>query len=99
LPIACSLDAADGARRMEQWRRLGEHAQLDAHRDGHTLAITYRPLALAELQRLVEAERSCCSFLAWSLSPSPDRVVLTIQADDAGDPELSRLAGLFGASG
>jgi hypothetical protein len=97
LPIACTLDAAAGELRRTQWRRLGEQAQLAAQFAGLTLAVTYQPQVLPQLQQLVQAERCCCSFLDWSLDQPPERAVLTITCDENGEPELSRLADLFGA--
>jgi hypothetical protein len=97
LPIACTLDASEAELRLTQWRRVGEHAKLAAHLAGHRLAVTYQPQVLAQLQDLVQAERGCCSFLDWSLEESPEQVVLTIRSDENGEPELSRLADLFGA--
>jgi hypothetical protein len=98
LPVGCTLDAAEGELRLTQWRRVGEHAKLSARLAGQTLAVTYQPQVLPLLQDLVQAERGCCSFLDWSLEESPVQVVLTIRSDGNGEPELSRLADLFGAS-
>ena len=99
LPIACNLDAEQGPVRIARWRSVGKRAQLGADLQGRTLAVTYRESALEELTALVRAERSCCAFLDWSLEQSAGRAVLTVQADEAGEPELARLAHLFGASG
>jgi hypothetical protein len=99
LPIACNLDAEQGPARIAQWRSVGERAQLGAELTARTLVVTYRESALDELAALVQAERSCCAFLDWSLERSAGRATLKVQADEAGEPELSRLAALFGASG
>jgi hypothetical protein len=99
LPLACTLDAAAGERRLTQWRRVGKQAKIASAFSGRTLAVTYRPQARSLLEELVAAERGCCSFLDWSLEESPERVVLTIRSDESGEPELSRLARLFEASG
>jgi hypothetical protein len=97
LPIACTLDAAGGELRLAQWQRVGDQAKLSAHLSGRMLAVTYQPQVVAQLQELVRAERGCCSFLDWSLEQSPGKVVLTIRSDERGEPDLSRLAHLFGA--
>jgi hypothetical protein len=69
LPVACTLGPADGARRLADWRRITEEAGV-----GHsvtpgmvTLRFRKAPGVGAELQRLVTAERDCCSFLGWNL--------------------------------
>ncbi len=99
LPIACTLDASDGQRRLTQWRGLGERAMLSAHLAERTLTVAYEPAALTELTALVRAEQTCCAFLDWALEERVDQLVLTIRSDAKGEPELSRLAGLFSASG
>jgi hypothetical protein len=98
LPIACTLGPGDGAARLAEWRRLSD-SRLDAQRDGRTLVVTYREDASADLTRLVEAERTCCAFLDWSLEHAGDRAILKVRSDEAGEPEIARLAELFGASG
>jgi hypothetical protein len=97
LPIACTLNAGEGAARVEQWRLLGRRAQLGAEFSEGTLAVTYRESALAELTELVRAERSCCAFLDWSLEESGGNAVLLIRGGEGAEPELNRLAGVFGA--
>ena len=97
LPIACNLDAEQGPVRIARWRSVGERAQLGAELQALTLTVTYRAAAQDELAALVRAERSCCAFLDWSLEQSNGHAVLKVEADEAGEPELVRLAGLFGA--
>jgi hypothetical protein len=99
LPIACTLDATAAQQRLKQWRRLGERAMLTVNLAGRSLAVAYDPPALAELQGLVRAEQTCCAFLDWSIEERAEQVVLMISADENGEPELQRLADLFGDSG
>ena len=99
LPIACSLSPAEGEQRLERWHRVGADARLGTQLRGRTLAVTFRESAWQELTELVGAERTCCAFLDWSIAPSDGAIVLTISSDASGEPELRRLAELFGASG
>lgn len=69
LPVACTLGQDDGARRLADWRRITADAGV-----GHavtpgmvTLRFRDAPGVGAELQRLVTAERDCCSFLGWNV--------------------------------
>ena len=68
LPVACTLDAADGTRRLEEWRQVMAAAGAGRESGPGLLTLWFRDAAGvgAELQRLVAAEQACCSFLGWS---------------------------------
>ena len=69
LPVACTLEAIDGAQRLEEWRRLSTAAGLGRQLAGGKLTLRFRDVAGVgeELDRLVSAERECCAFLGWEL--------------------------------
>jgi hypothetical protein len=86
LPIACTLGPADGAQRIDAWRRLGKDFGLG--REGEVGEITIRfsdaPGVKRELERLVAAERICCPFLSWTVTRTPTELRLVISgAEDA----------------
>ena len=84
LPIACTLDAADGGRRLDEWRRLNAEYALERElRDGR-LIVRYAPHddAARRLAALVEAERRCCAFVDWSIDRSRGGLRLVVRGDD-----------------
>jgi hypothetical protein len=70
LPIACTLGATDGAARLARWRALSD-ARLSVRRTSDRLVVLYqsRSGVYEELKALVAAERECCSFARWGVSP------------------------------
>jgi hypothetical protein len=85
LPIACTLGASEGADRVRDWQTL-----LASHRTGRDrregcLEVRFRDVAdvSRELNRLVSAERDCCSFVDWAVASRDGELVLTIKGDDA----------------
>jgi hypothetical protein len=85
LPIACTLNPAAGSERVREWQSL-----LTTHRTGRSrgegyLEVRFRDdeAAARELDRLVDAERDCCSFVAWSVVAHDGELVLTISGEDA----------------
>lgn len=84
LPVACTLDAAEGGRRNEQWRRLDADYALERElRDGQ-LVVRYvdHPDAVQRLTELVEAERRCCAFVDWSVDRSKRGLRLVVRGDE-----------------
>jgi hypothetical protein len=98
LPVACTLDARDGARRMRQWEALSLKGRPSVRRDGHHLVVAYRaePGVREELEALVAAERQCCSFVTWDVSHDADRVFVHVAADPARPDDVISIAALFG---
>lgn len=84
LPVACALDAAEGGRRNEEWRRLDADYALERElRDGQ-LVVRYvdHPDAVRRLTELVDAERRCCAFVDWSVDHSNGRLRLVVRGDE-----------------
>lgn len=97
LPIACTLDVADGAARLERWRALSARGAPVVGRQADALVVTYPagPGLQEELELLAAAERECCSFVGWEVRREDDRLVLTIRggAEGLAAIEALRLAG------
>jgi hypothetical protein len=72
LPAACTLGPADGAQRLEEWRRLSATTGLGQQLTGRKLTLRFRDLpgVREELGRLIAAERECCAFLGWGVAAS-----------------------------
>jgi hypothetical protein len=84
LPIACTLDAAEGGRRVDEWRRLADDFALTRDLADGRLVVRYAQQAEAaqRLAELVEAERRCCAFVDWHIESSGDELRLVVRGDD-----------------
>ena len=94
LPIACTLDASDGAQRLARWRALSARAAPHVVREDDALVVAY-PAGRGvreELDVLAAAERQCCSFADWEVEQDRDRVVMRIRSQPEG---LAAIAALF----
>jgi len=96
LPLACTLVATDGAARLARWRALSD-ARLSVRRTPDQLVVRYRSQCgvQQELEALVAAERECCSFADWEVTPDSEHVLLRIRSDAQG---LAAIVGAFGGS-
>jgi hypothetical protein len=96
--IACSLGAEDYRKRLSSIRALGEVAFLDAEArpDGAVLSFRDSEHVRAELEAIVEAEATCCSFLDLSLRSEADRLILTISSPPDAMPVVRDLTASFG---
>jgi len=95
LPIACTLDASDGAHRLARWRALSARDAPRVAREADALLVAY-PAGRGvreELEVLAAAERRCCSFAQWEVEQDGDRVILRIRSHAHG---LAAIASLFG---
>ena len=68
-PIACTLEPSDQNARIEEWRALRRNALIEETRDNTVSTTLWRRHVgvLERLGQLIEAERACCSFLAFEL--------------------------------
>jgi hypothetical protein len=83
LPLACTLGPDDAAARSRRWQLLAETSPPRAQLSGHRLEVRWRLRAGVkdELEALAAAERRCCSFVSWSVSPDGADMVLYVTAD------------------
>ena len=100
LPLACTLEPADGPARLRRWQRLGEAAAPVASLRGGQLEVHYAPGpgVLAELADLAAAEQTCCSFVAWSAAEVDGHPVLQVTAPDGAPHAVAPIAAMFGVS-
>lgn len=84
LPVACTLGPADGAERLQEWRRITSAAGVGRELSPGKLTLRFRdlPTVQAELNRLVDAERHCCQFLGWDLRPAASEWHVEITGSD-----------------
>jgi hypothetical protein len=93
-PIACTLGESDLHRRLEQIAALGGDA-LIAHEEAsgiHALRFRLDEETRHQLEQVVDAEASCCSFLDLTIDEREDQLVLTIAAAEGGEQLAEALA-------
>lgn len=93
-PIACSLSAAEQARRLETSGAIADGAMLDATVTDRGASIRFRPEAEAELRELIEAESRCCGFLDFDLRVEGEALRLRVEGPDGAQPIILALFGL-----
>jgi hypothetical protein len=98
-PIACSLSAAELPTRQAEIRALGHDGLISVEQEEGRAVLHFGPAAeLRErINRFVEAERECCSFLHFRVEEEEDGRRLTITAPPGGEPVLRSLAELVKA--
>lgn len=92
--IACSLSSADAATRQGEWQRLLHGAAVErvAVPGGMRVKLRADDAVRAELERLVDAERTCCPFLELTVRASAeDGLVLTATAPPDAEPVVQAL--------
>ena len=94
LPIACTLEAREGAERLVRWRALLESSLLELKREPDQIDVRVAKASgiAAELGALVAAERACCAFVEWRLVEHERWHELQIHGTTEG---LDAIAGLF----
>lgn len=94
LPVACSLSASDGAKRLMRWRTLFEMSSPTLRRDPDQIvvAMAEAPGVAAELNALAAAERACCSFVDWHVVHTEGGHELQIRGTSEG---LDAVAAMF----
>ncbi len=99
-PIACTLSESNLRRRLEQIAALGGEA-LIAHAEAsgiHTLRFRRDEETRHQLEQIVDAEASCCSFLDLTIDERDGELVLTVDAPTGGRPVADQLASAFSAT-
>jgi len=83
--VSCTLEDDDQAERIDQWRTLISHGQVEAA--GHGLRVSFdRSAEIAErAARLGVEEVGCCSFFTFRIEISALAVVLHVDAPDLSE--------------
>jgi hypothetical protein len=85
--ISCRLNVDELAERGAAWSVLVDRVEIvEQTRAPGRFGLAFRATTedVQAIERLVEAERVCCDWATWSLSPRDDGAVLAV----AGDEEL-----------
>lgn len=91
--VACTLAEADVPRRVNDWHELLAHTTGRRRIEGGVRLELDRATPVAELVRLVEAERSCCRFLAFAITIDERGLALEVRAPSDAQELVD---GLFG---
>ena len=85
IPVACDLQQSELGQRRQQWDALIERALLEKQTTDRGVRLVFDPGAELELVRLVGAERECCGFASWIVTPGPGGgFLLEVEADGMG---------------
>ena len=97
LPLACTLEAADGAERSRRWRQLAAVAAPVASRTEGRLEVRYQPGpgVLDELRTLAAAEAKCCSFVGWAVTEQAGHPTLVVSAPADAPGNIEPIAAMF----
>jgi hypothetical protein len=93
-PIACSLTAGAAGDRKADWHALLARALISrtSIRDGVRLELRDSPGVRRELERLVAAERECCSFMTMSVDMADrELLLLAVTAPELAAPILDQM--------
>lgn len=93
--VACCLSAREYQTRIAWIQDLTRRALRSDARDDLVLRLYYVPEVYDEVQRMVELERRCCSFLTFDLDQRPDALCVTITAPEAVRDSIDMLFGQF----
>jgi hypothetical protein len=83
--VACSLGPGDLARRAGRWEVLTARSLMRAARTDRGMRLEFRagPGVAGELSALVELERECCAFAAWTVHTTGAELTLDVSGDAA----------------
>lgn len=96
-PIACSLEANELQRRLDEIAAVGTASLIDreAENGRHVLRFHSAPATRRGLEKIVAAEAECCSFLDLELTERRGELVLTLIGPEAGQAVADGLAAAF----
>jgi hypothetical protein len=97
-PIACRLDGADLADRIEAWREVVQRATSRGVEGDCVVAVYPNDAQLLDrLRELIAAEAECCSFLRFSLEATPDAILTELRLpEELPESMRTRVVALFG---
>ena len=95
---ACSLAPDELKARLAWIAQLNSRALITSRRSNLDLVLEYRPLAFGDVEKLIEYEQTCCSFLSFRLDKSGNKLVLTITAQETARVAADDLFEKFAAT-
>ena len=97
LPIACTLNSAELAKRVAAMREVGAASFVSAEVGSSRATLRFRPDAqtATTLRSIVAAEAECCAFLTLELTEGPDASTLAIHAPEGAEEVVRDLVAAF----
>jgi MerR family copper efflux transcriptional regulator len=93
VPIACTLGAGETQNRITDWQEsLRDVTRREAIECGVRVHLP-RTTPIAQLASLIEAEQTCCQFLAFTLRIELDSVSLDITSSEGAEEIIHALVG------
>jgi hypothetical protein len=85
IPVACNLEQSEFGQRRLQWDALIEQALIEKQTTDRGVRLVFDRDAEHELVRLATAERECCGFASWTVTPATGGgFSLDVEADGIG---------------
>ena len=96
-PIACTLTGSAYTDRLAQMTDLGHETLLERTDTATGTELRFRPGAStrATLDEIVRAEQSCCAFLNFEMTDTPNALVLQINGPQDSRAIVDELADAF----
>jgi hypothetical protein len=90
---ACTLSELQFGDRVGDWSTVAHSGLQERQRTAHGILLRFQRSdeVERELQRLVELEEHCCSFVSFALSIGAGDVTLTVSGPDEAAPLLDEL--------
>lgn len=98
--VACTLNDEEFKERRALVRKtiLAHVSGRQRRPTGIKLDFVDAPNVRAHVENFVALERQCCGFLTFTMSPPEEGLTLFIEAPDAGQDTLDRLAAAVSAN-
>ena len=78
--LSCRLSGPELVERIQEWRRVA--SQVISRTVNETSIISVYPSdaeVMTELQRLIEAEKECCSFMDFQIKEEEEHIVVELR--------------------
>jgi hypothetical protein len=91
--MLCSLSTEDQERRFAEFGALARNALLEAEQtpDGALIRLRDDAAVRSELDRLIESERRCCSFLEFAVEEAEGELLVGVSGPPQARPLIGRL--------
>lgn len=78
--LSCSLEGPELLARIQDWKKLAARARTRSLEGNGVVSVYPKDSALlAELNRLIEAEKECCSFMEFRVQEGPEEIVVRLE--------------------
>jgi hypothetical protein len=96
-PIACSLDAASSADRVEEWRALVAASVIEVRSEPATvhLVLESSATALVAAADLAQREKQCCPFFDVAIDIGAERRTLSLRVPDGAEEAMATFVAML----